>query len=70
MIRPKEVEKRVSSQKRMHRELEQLHSDKKLARVGGDLRPWFARPVIWVGAIAAGGLVGVLFLIFLMASPV
>ena len=57
----------------MVRETEQLHSDKELARrelgrVRGDLRPWVTRPAIWVGAIAAGGLLAVLLLIFRLAS--
>lgn len=56
----------MSSQKAFHRELERLHS-KDLARVGGDLRPCFARPAIWVGAIATGGLVAVLLQFLLSA---
>ena len=35
----------------------------RLAAVRRELRPWFARPAIWLGAIIAGGLVGLLFLI-------
>jgi len=44
----------VSSPESIHRELEQHHSAE-LARAGRGLRPWFARPAIWAGAIAAGG---------------
>ena len=53
----------------IHRELEQHHSAE-LARTGRGLRPWFARPAVWVGAIAAGGLVWLLLSMFLSAAPV
>ena len=55
-------------QETFHRELEQHHSAE-LARTGRGLRPWFARPAIWVGAIAAGSLVLLLVLAFLRAAP-
>ena len=35
----------------------------RLATVRKELRPWFARPAIWLGALALGGLVWGLFLI-------
>lgn len=35
----------------------------RLATVQRELRPWYARPTIWVGAIAVGALVVALFLI-------
>ena len=35
----------------------------RLATVQRELRPWFARPTIWLGAIAAGVLVAAQFLI-------
>ena len=52
------------------RELDQYSSDEELARVPRDLRPWFARPAVWVGA--GGFIVVLLFLIalFLRAAPV
>ena len=53
----------------MLRELDQIHSAEELARGHRDLRPWFARPAILVGAVAAGGPLGVLFLLLLSASP-
>ncbi len=35
----------------------------RLATVQRELRPWYARPTIWVGAITVGALVVALFLI-------
>ena len=35
----------------------------RLATVQRELRPWFARPPIWLGAIAVGVLVAALFMI-------
>ncbi len=35
----------------------------RLATVQRELRPWYARPMIWVGAITVGALVVTLFLI-------
>ncbi len=35
----------------------------RLATVQRELRPWYARPTIWLGAIAVGALVVALFLI-------
>ena len=34
----------------------------RLATVQKELRPWFARPTIWLGVFALGVLVGALFL--------
>ena len=34
----------------------------RLATVRRELRPWFARPMIWLGAIAVGVLLAALFL--------
>jgi hypothetical protein len=58
----------VSSRETISRELERHHSSE-LAKAGRGLRPWFARPAIWVGAIAAGGIVWLLVSIFLSATP-
>ena len=58
----------MSSRKTTLRELDH-HFDEEPTTVGGDLRPWFARPAIWVAAIAAGGLIMLLFLLFLRAAP-
>ena len=55
-------------QETIHRELEQ-HYSAELAKTGRGLRPWFARPVVLVGAIAAGSLILLLALAFLRAAP-
>jgi len=35
----------------------------RLAEVRKEIRPWFARPSVWLGAIAVGGLVAAPFVI-------
>ncbi len=53
----------------MLRELDH-HFDEKLTTTPGYyVRPWYARPAIWFGAIAAGGFVMVLLMLFLTAAP-
>ena len=34
----------------------------RLETVRKELRPWFARPTLWLGVFAVGGLIGALFL--------
>ena len=59
----------MSSRKEVLRELDQLYSDEEIVARRKDLRPWFARPGVWAAAIATGGFVMLLFLIFLRAAP-
>ena len=52
------------------RELDRYSSDEELARVPRDLRPWFARPSVWFGAIGFVFVLLVLLSLFLRAAPV
>ena len=58
----------MSPRNTFHRELEQ-HRSAELARAGQSLRPWFARPAVWVGVVVAVALVGSLVLRLLAAPP-
>ena len=58
----------VTDQKKFLQELDQIQSDEELAMVYRDHRPWFARPVVWLGACAGGGLILVLLMLFLVAA--
>ena len=52
------------------KELDQISSNEELqlARASG-LRPWFARPAVWLGGMAMGGLLLGLVVMFLRAAP-
>ncbi len=64
----REGEVTVASRKTVLRELDQLYSDEEIAWRGKDLRPWFARPGVWTGAICAGGCVLFLMALFLRVA--
>ena len=57
----------MSSEEGINRELERRHAQD-IARSGGELRPWHSRPVVWAGVIGAGGLLAVLFVVFLLLA--
>ena len=59
----------MSSRKEVLRELDQVYSDEEIVARRKDLRPWFARPGVWAGAIVGGGFVLFLMALFLRAAP-
>ncbi len=60
----------MSDREKFLQELDQVRSDEELqlARASG-LRPWFARPAVWLGGMALGGFLLVLVAWFLRAAP-
>ncbi len=60
----------VELRKTTLRELDRYSSDDELARIPRDLRPWFARPLVWFGAIGLFFVLLVFLSLFLRAAPV
>ena len=60
----------MSDRKQFLQELDQVRSDEELqlARSSG-LRPWYARPAVWLGGMAAGAFLLVVMAMFLRAAP-
>ena len=61
----------MSDRKEFLKELDQISSDQELqlGREGRHVRPWFARPAVWLGGIVAGGFLLMLMAWFLRAAP-